>query len=296
MARLIVDSGPDEMAFPLGTEVTTLGRSASNTIQLRDGHVSRHHAEIVHRDNAYWVRDLRSRNGTFVQGVRLTSEHMLHHSEQLRIGRTVLIFSEEQEDSVSTGEKPPETFAVYLPDEMIGEVKVSIHNEAIFDEEMRGNHVKSLLWAIESIHSVTQPDRILPEILGITFEVFRPQFVVIPTLDPVTGVVVPRLVNTGDYDKEIVISKPLVLQSIRDSTGMLLTHSESGQGSKADRDAQASLIHTALCAPLIARGTPPGVIWVEALRYEVCYNEGDLRLLMAIANHAALTISKSSSS
>ncbi|MBM3335764.1 FHA domain-containing protein, partial [Candidatus Sumerlaeota bacterium] len=168
MARLIVDSGPDaEMAFTLGTDVTTLGRSGSSTIQLRDGHVSRQHAEIVYRDNAYWARDLHSRNGTFVQGVRLTGERMLSHGDQIRIGHTVLIFSEEQGEPAAAEEKPPETSAVYLANEMIGDVKTSIHRETIFNEEMCGDHVKSLLWAVEKIHAATQPNRILPEIMDI---------------------------------------------------------------------------------------------------------------------------------
>ena len=49
----------------------SVGRDASNNIQLHDTEVSRHHAEIRCLDNAFAILDLNSSNGTYINGQRI---------------------------------------------------------------------------------------------------------------------------------------------------------------------------------------------------------------------------------
>jgi hypothetical protein len=65
----------------------TIGRVAENDVQLVDDTVSRHHAVIELQDGGRVVlHDLGSRNGTFIDGVRLTGSRVLAGGEQLRFG------------------------------------------------------------------------------------------------------------------------------------------------------------------------------------------------------------------
>ena len=64
------------------------GRSSSVHIVLNDTQVSRRHAELRAEGNTLMVRDLGSRNGTYVNGVRLTAPHTLRPGDWLRIGNT----------------------------------------------------------------------------------------------------------------------------------------------------------------------------------------------------------------
>ncbi len=65
----------------------TVGRVEENDLQLVDDKVSRHHAVIELRDDGRAVlRDLDSRNGTFVNGLRLSGSYVLAGGEQLRFG------------------------------------------------------------------------------------------------------------------------------------------------------------------------------------------------------------------
>jgi pSer/pThr/pTyr-binding forkhead associated (FHA) protein len=65
----------------------TIGRVAENDVQLIDDKVSRHHAVIELQDGGRVVlRDLDSRNGNFVNGVRLSGSCVLTGGEQLRFG------------------------------------------------------------------------------------------------------------------------------------------------------------------------------------------------------------------
>jgi hypothetical protein len=65
----------------------TIGRVADNDVQLSGEKVSRHHAVIeLGEDGSVLLRDLDSRNGTFVDGVRLSGARVLTGGEQLRFG------------------------------------------------------------------------------------------------------------------------------------------------------------------------------------------------------------------
>ena len=64
--------GP-EGRIPLGLEPITIGRASTNQIVLRDPSVSSHHAIIALKDQAYWVTDTESTNGTLLQSATFRS-------------------------------------------------------------------------------------------------------------------------------------------------------------------------------------------------------------------------------
>lgn len=70
--------------FPLYREIT-FGRSASNTVCLPLHGVARKHARIFSKDGHWVLEDLRSRNGTFVNGKRVDL-HRLRPHDRIRIG------------------------------------------------------------------------------------------------------------------------------------------------------------------------------------------------------------------
>ncbi|MBS2024643.1 MAG: sigma 54-interacting transcriptional regulator, partial [Deltaproteobacteria bacterium] len=80
----------EEQRCVLGQGVLTIGAHGSNSIQLADRCVSRFHARVHRRtDGQLWLRDLGSRNGTFVDGLRVT-ESALACGARLRVGGTEL--------------------------------------------------------------------------------------------------------------------------------------------------------------------------------------------------------------
>ena len=75
--------------------LTTLGRDASCTIPLLDEALSRKHAQIERRGNAYFAQDLGSRNGTLLNGAPLTAEIQLHVDDEIVVGNLCLRFVDE---------------------------------------------------------------------------------------------------------------------------------------------------------------------------------------------------------
>jgi hypothetical protein len=92
-ALLIILGGRSSRAScRLSRGETRLGRDRTNDLVLAfDDQISRHHAVIRREPSGYVLYDLRSHNGTFVNG-QTVSRHILHHGDQVRLGNTVLIF------------------------------------------------------------------------------------------------------------------------------------------------------------------------------------------------------------
>jgi len=92
---LVMRQGPrPNQAFPLHKTVLTLGRAADNDIVIDDGEVSRHHARLTLRGNEWVLEDLGSRNGTFVNGQRITGPVFLRPGSQVALGPDVLFSME----------------------------------------------------------------------------------------------------------------------------------------------------------------------------------------------------------
>src|SRR4028119_1300785 len=70
----------------LSDEVVTVGRGQESSIFLDDVTVSRKHAEIVHGDRGYRIRDVGSLNGTYVNRVRVDAVD-LRNGDEIQIGK-----------------------------------------------------------------------------------------------------------------------------------------------------------------------------------------------------------------
>jgi hypothetical protein len=77
---------------PLTSERVTVGKSRANDLVVDDPEVSRMHAVLERYPAGWCVRDLSSRNGTFVNGQRLTAERPLRVGDEIRVGTTIIRF------------------------------------------------------------------------------------------------------------------------------------------------------------------------------------------------------------
>jgi len=84
MASLVfIGPKKQEHVFELG-EHTTVGRHPSCQLQVLDRAISKAHFEIWERDRSYWIRDLGTLNGTWVNQVRLIRERRLEHLDEIQ--------------------------------------------------------------------------------------------------------------------------------------------------------------------------------------------------------------------
>ncbi len=75
--------------------VTAIGRAEDNTLILDDPYTSAHHALILWREGRWWLEDLDSHNGTFLNDEPVTRPVLLSPGDTVLIGKTELIFETE---------------------------------------------------------------------------------------------------------------------------------------------------------------------------------------------------------
>jgi FHA domain len=77
----------------LSSQRVTVGKASTNLVSLEhDATVSRLHAVLENLGSAWSVRDLGSRNGTYLNGEKISAERVLHSGDELRVGSSRLIF------------------------------------------------------------------------------------------------------------------------------------------------------------------------------------------------------------
>lgn len=84
---------PPGGVFPLkaGEEVT-LGRGSRNTVTLVEPFASMEHAAVLERDGQFWIEDLGSKNGTYLNDVRINKPTVLADGDRIRIGDVTMQF------------------------------------------------------------------------------------------------------------------------------------------------------------------------------------------------------------
>lgn len=94
--KLIVTSSPSlppDLEFPLEAGMT-VGRSRSSGIPVSDSFASHMHARVFPHGHFYFIEDLGSTNGTFVNGRRIDGQTQLKVHDEIRLGETVFRYEE----------------------------------------------------------------------------------------------------------------------------------------------------------------------------------------------------------
>jgi len=83
---LVLTLATPAATFAVAKASATIGRGQENTIRLDDLSVSRRHARVAYRQGGYWLSDLGSMGGTWVNGTRLNAPRRIAAGEVIDIG------------------------------------------------------------------------------------------------------------------------------------------------------------------------------------------------------------------
>ena len=97
MDKVYIVSGKYEhLSLGLTDQTTHIGRSPENDIRIKDNYVSRRHLELNRKGDKFFIKDLNSANGTFLNGKKMTPQvaRGVKEGDTIVIGMTLICLGE----------------------------------------------------------------------------------------------------------------------------------------------------------------------------------------------------------
>jgi sigma-B regulation protein RsbU (phosphoserine phosphatase) len=270
-----------------------IGRGRESDVFLPDYRLSRRHAEIEQRGDAYFLVDLGSTNGTFLNGQRVIGERRLRDGDLISLGESRLIFSSGVPEDV--GE------AVTL----VGAQSYSIHDlqariTARQIEVVDLGRQTRIFQLLSKASASLLGNRALPElferILDVIFEAIPVQRCAVVLHDPHTDEAVVRAARSRTGDPIDRVSQAIARRVIDQRVAMLIPNVFEDAGLRGRQSILATGVRSALCAPLWLSprvGTAEeviGLVYADTQEAAQKFAEDDLEILTAFANIAASKI------
>lgn len=318
MASLFVIQGADQgKRFELPGRAMALGRDASNPIRLHDSEISRRHAEVRPLDDhSFRIVDLGSANGTYVNGQPI-DQTVLRSGDQVRLGRTVLLYSEGQSSQardltervdVLSRTSPTDRSAI-LRSIPVGEGSRVLEAPANAGEwlKVRLANLAVMYQATQAISHIVDLDELLPRILQLVFESVGADRATI-LLEDDAGQLVPKAVKwrgEADPEERVSISQTIIDHVREKGQGVISTDAPADERFSPAQSIVDYGIREALCVPVQGRHTSLGVVYAD-VRTAADYQEPPsgsgppvprgrftqehLMLMVAIGHQAGLAI------
>jgi serine phosphatase RsbU (regulator of sigma subunit) len=303
--------------FTLDKEVITIGRSKKNDLVLADQWLSRIHAEIRRENSRHFIRDLDSRNGTYVNGMRLSQRVPLQNGDVVTLGDQQIRFVHDMSGPVVLTETPAaldvEGTLVVSTQELLqaarakedtwdnlvggrgGRPGASSSSSSLADDSARIIKQNQILSALSQASMALISNRPLNElldfILELAFKVIRAERGVL-MLTTESGKYSVEAVRTADGKntaEEIAFSKSIANKVVEEKVSILTRNALDDPRFDRQMSIISLRIRSAMCVPLWHDDAVTGLIYVDSLR-ENSFNQDDLTLLSSLANVAAVKL------
>jgi len=270
MALITLDINGEHKTYPIEARGLRIGRALENDIVLNHAIVSRYHAEIVVNGRDVWVRDTNSRNGVFVNRLRI-KEEQLRDGDVVQIGPFELRFEERAAQNVVLDDSRYFPVASEASGVVVPELNIDLRE--FFRIARRLNLIIDMGELLDAI--VEEVLRLIPAQRALL-------------LLKRENELVPRVIYPPSR-QEVVISSTIVRKAL-EAGEVVLTRDARLEIGGTESIISAN-IRSALCAPLLVEQGAIGLIYLDSPGRDR-FGSRERDLLAAIANQAAVTIER----
>jgi pSer/pThr/pTyr-binding forkhead associated (FHA) protein len=274
-------------SFDIKNATTFVGRAPDNDIQIEDNSVSRRHMKISSNGDKFFIEDLRSQNGTSVNGqaIRPGDQHEVKEGIPVVIGNILISLGKKSSD-----DRMAVRHSINLSE------KTGDFGESLLYKDRRFTKRKDL----ETIHEIStilmttlDINDICEKIMNSLFSLFsKIDDGAILLIDNETGKLEKRLSRSrhNDEDVQYNYSRTIVNRVMRDGKAVIMADTSQEDIAELSESMEMMRIKSLMCVPLISKSQTQGVVYVHSVNSLQEFQIDDLYLLTGLSSPAALAI------
>ncbi len=325
--KVIKGSCPGQL-LELSGERMVMGRHPSCQIVLDNAAVSRNHAQVLESHGTYFVEDLRSRNGTLVNGDRIQGRTELKDGDEVRVCEVVMRFYvgappptdppapaadvKPPANASSSGKSPtvPDLSSMSGPQRLTGPFEQQILQDDDSDNSSiitsldvsPGQHpriavrpeakLRAVMEISQNLARTLKTEEVLPKILESLFKILPHAdrgFIVLK--DPATGQLQIKAMRMRreNMEESSRLSTTILKEAMNKARAILSADAAADSRFSLSESIANLRIRSVMCAPLVAlSGEALGAIQVDTLDSALQFSEEDLEVLASVAAQATL--------
>ncbi|MEW6556856.1 MAG: SpoIIE family protein phosphatase [Elusimicrobiota bacterium] len=294
--ELLVEQGQTKQhSYKITEKQMTIGRAETNMIVLNDNKVSRYHAVITEQDGGFFIKDLGSTNGTYVNNTKIT-EHQLQPGDSITIGDA--LFRVNQRADI-----PKSPYCYKAEPEQLLSPNVTIIRFSQPTSPLKTQDTNTLQKTVQNLQTLYKINNAISSIFDITelsnkimaeiFSVINADRGYVILIDKTTGEwIVPvykKRIADGKPDTP-TISKSIVNRVIENGESILTSDAATDERFMSQQSIISFGISSAMCVPLRCQDRIIGVINVDTKGTRGSFTEEDLELLSAIGGSVGVAL------
>ncbi len=310
MYRVTYQDADSPQTYTFASGEVVIGRSPECQIVLRDFGISRMHAKIVVGEEGVRILDLKSKNGTQVNGVPVV-EAPLNDGDRILVGKSELTFGNALESKVVLDEAKPLSEEAGTIIRSVGELSKLLTGVSApvvpgerkpappvdVQEIEKSNRILKVLTNIaKTLIAVRPVEEVLQQVMDIVFEHMPADRGFLMLADESgSGRLVPMVVkhrSSGSGEGKITVSKTIADKVMKEHVSILTSDAMVDPRFGAGDSIRFHGIRSAMCAPLWNQDQVIGIVHVDSPMLTNCFNVNDLDMLTALANYAALAVER----
>ncbi|MEE8218431.1 MAG: adenylate/guanylate cyclase domain-containing protein [Vicinamibacteria bacterium] len=310
MYRLIYQDGDTPQTHTFATGEVIIGRTEDCQIILQDPSISRKHAKVVVGKSGVRVLDLKSKNGTKLNGTQIM-EAVLNNGDCLLLGKFKITFTDALESRVILDDDRPLSDEAGTIIRSVGELARLLDEApelkdptdqkpipADVEEIGKANRILKVLTKVAQVLIAARPvEEVLQQVMDIVFDHVPADRGFLMLRDKSgSSELVPMVVKhrdpSGGGEDRITISKTIADTVMNERVAILTSDAMVDPRFGAGDSIRFHGIRSAMCAPLWNEDQVIGIVHVDSPMLTNCFTADDLDVLTALANYAAVAVER----
>ena len=277
----------DCRAYEIKKESVLIGRGEENDIPINDASVSRKHAKVFFNGEAYFIKDLKSQNGTWIDGniIKPNKTFEVGQGVSVALGNVLLSFGRKTpEGSI------PTQYAVDLAKHNGEGDSDPAHEETLMTDRRKLQQIHEITTSLVEFTDIKQ---VFAKVMGALFLYFkRIDSGAIFLIDEKTGKLKKAISKVRERAKSsrFPFSTSVVRQAVVQAKAIMIPDTKLQKDPPLSESIEMNRIISAMCVPLITKKATRGVIYVHSSTAPQGFQKEDLFFITSLGNPAAAAI------